>query len=42
MIEIIIIGNYCLLLFKDEVIFVYECYIENEKLVVLCNFIEEE
>lgn len=27
---------------KDEAIFAYERYTENEKLVVLCNFTEEE
>ncbi|EFO7247852.1 alpha-glucosidase [Listeria monocytogenes] len=41
-IEIITTGNYRLLLPKDEAIFAYERYTENEKLVVLCNFTEEE
>ncbi|EHP2985835.1 TPA: glycoside hydrolase family 13 protein [Listeria monocytogenes] len=40
--EIITTGNYRLLLPKDEAIFAYERYTENEKLVVLCNFTEEE
>ncbi|EAF2598120.1 alpha-glucosidase [Listeria monocytogenes] len=42
MTEIITTGNYRLLLPKDEAIFAYERYTENEKLVVLCNFTEEE
>ncbi|KAF3475098.1 oligo-1,6-glucosidase, partial [Listeria monocytogenes] len=40
--ELITTGNYRLLLPKDVAIFAYERYTENEKLVVLRNFTEEE
>ncbi|MGC9248088.1 glycoside hydrolase family 13 protein [Listeria ivanovii] len=40
--EIITTGNYRLLLPNDEAIFAYERYTNDEKLIVLCNFTEEE
>ncbi|MBC1737643.1 glycoside hydrolase family 13 protein [Listeria seeligeri] len=40
--EIITTGNYRLLLPNDEAVFAYERYTNDGKLVVLCNFTEDE
>ena len=40
--EIIVYGHYELLMPEDEKLFVYTRSLDNEKLLVICNFSEEE
>ena len=40
--EIIVYGHYELLMPEDEKLFVYTRSLDNEKLLVICNFTEEE
>lgn len=40
--EIIVYGHYELLMPEDENLFVYTRSLDNEKLLVICNFTEEE